>query len=82
MSTSPDRSVWLKYSLIADQVTLKREEVEANPGFGAFEFFTAPESGNLYPLTELQWRILFHSVARYCRRHADGAARTEARGKH
>jgi hypothetical protein len=76
------RIVWLKYSLIADQVTLGRDAVEGRPTFENFEFFTAPASGNLFTVTEGQWRVLFHSVAHYCRRHDNGDKRAQTGTEH
>ncbi len=54
--------VWLRYSKIADHLVAGRVELESDPVFDEFELFTSPHAGNLYAVSEEQWRVLIESL--------------------
>lgn len=54
--------VWLEYSKIADHLVAGRVELDRDPVFHDFELFTSPHAGNLYAVSEEQWRVLIEAL--------------------
>lgn len=53
---------WLRYAEITDHIVLTRADLERDPAFTAFELFAHPGAGNLYAVSNAQWRVLINAL--------------------